>query len=419
MAYVADGPFGIYYYNITDPYNLAFDNAFDVFDNVTAIDIEGAKLYAVDESGGAIQTSFYVYDIVDIQTPVQIGTQGLDSQFYDIFVDGDIAYAADHEWMLPYNISDPTNPGYTTYTNNYTNGVWGFGPFALSTGAGVSLVDCTVMGATDPTIYHYPGATTGQQITIYGDYTYVANKSNLIIIRHFESLADTYVAGATTAQSLEVDTTSYEIYNATLTSEDYVPQGTILEYYLSADGGSHWEFVTPGLLHTFQYPGDDLRFLIAFLGPKDRSPQVYELTIDYIFNIPPDAPTLTDPTAVITTSSFDLVWTASVDDFSVDHYEIQMDDSGTFAAPAEYTSTGLTYEITGLTNGTYYFRVRAIDSHGASGSWSATVDAIISIPPTVPLPWWVYAIVGGGLLLVVVIIIIVVMVKKRKVAATR
>ncbi|MHA1186546.1 MAG: hypothetical protein ACTSSK_06660, partial [Candidatus Heimdallarchaeota archaeon] len=417
VAFVADGPAGVYVMNTTDPYNMVYWCSFtDIFTNVTAVAVEGAKLYVVEDIGGSPVTSVRVFDITDINVEIQLGFQALTAQFYDVFIDGDVAYTSDKEWMLPYNVTDPTNPYYTTWTNKYSYGCWGFGPYALSTGDGVSLIDCTDMTAADPTISIYPDATTGHQITTSGDYTYVSNKSNLIILRHFESLADTYVAGPTAAQSLEIDTTDYIIYNATLTPDDYIPAGTTLHYLMSADGGAHWDYVAPGALHTFQYAGNDLRYRIVFSGPKDKSPHVYELNIEYYFNTPPGVPAIVDPGVEIAVSAIEITWTASVEDFGIDHYQLQIDDDSGFTSIInEYLTSDLSQIITGLANGTtYYIRIRAIDVFGLTSPWSSTVDFAVVIPVSVPLPWWAYAIIGGGAGLILLIIIISVAIKKRK-----
>lgn len=422
VAIVADGQAGIYIANITDPYNMVFWCSFtDIFNNVTAVDVQCGNLYVVDENGGSITNSFYVFDITDIDVEVQVGVQSVEAQFYDIFVDGDVAYASDLDWMLPYNLTDPANPHWTTWTDDDSYGVWGFGPFALNAAGphGVGLVDCTDMGATDPTISNYPNATAALQITTYGDFTYIANTSNLIILRHFESFADTYIAGLSTAQSLEVDSTDYIIYNATLTPDDYIPTRTAIDYYMSADGGVHWEAVTPGVLHTFQNLGNDLRFRADFLGPKYISPQLYEITIDYLYNDQPSTPLLNDPGVLIEVSSVDITWNASTDDVGIDHYELQVDSESSFVTPmSTYNITGLTQTVTGLTNGTYYFRVRAVDDYNLTSDWSATVDLQVEIP-AINIPWWGYVIIGGGLVAIILIIVITTLIRRKKKGATR
>lgn len=283
MAIVADGPFGIYLFNISDTSNAVYLGFFDSFNNVTAVWIQGHQLYIVEENGGAVVASLYIYNVADFSAPVQTGFSAVDSMFYDIWVDGDIAFTADNEWMLPYNLTDPTTPAWTTWTNNDSFGVWGFGPYCLSTGVhGVDLCDLSDPYLADPVISSYTEATGGKQVTISGDYTYVANTSSLIILRHFESLADTYVAGTTFAKSLEIDTLTFGVIkSATLSSTQFLPPGTQADYFLSADGGLNWEAVIPGTPHEFVNKGMELLWQVEISGPRYSSVHLYEITIDY------------------------------------------------------------------------------------------------------------------------------------------
>jgi hypothetical protein len=66
-----------------------------------------------------------------------------------------------------------------------------------------------------------------------------------------------------TAQSLSIDYNNGTITTATLTAT--VSYGDYT-YYLTADGGSHWEQVTNGVAHTFTDTGTDLRWKITGSG---------------------------------------------------------------------------------------------------------------------------------------------------------
>ncbi|MBX4186771.1 MAG: DUF2341 domain-containing protein [Candidatus Doudnabacteria bacterium] len=78
------------------------------------------------------------------------------------------------------------------------------------------------------------------------------------------------------AQSLTVDTVGYNIISATLTKNDTVGGGT-LTYYLSNDGGSTFNQVTPASLYTFSTTGSDLRFKVSITG----NATVQDVSIDY------------------------------------------------------------------------------------------------------------------------------------------
>lgn len=296
VVFVADGSYGVYLYNISDPSILNVMGFFDVFDNVTALWVQGPHLYVVESLPGApVVASLYIYNIADIENEVQIGFSAVDAMFYDIYVDGDIGYTADNSWMILYNLTDPTTPVWTTWTNNDSYGVWGFGPYCLSTGThGVSLYDSSDTTIPVPASSSYPDATGGKQITIHGDYSYIANTTSLIILRHFESLADTYIAGSTFAQSNSIFTMANgSITSATLVVEDYVPSQTGIEYFMSANG-TNWEPVIPNVEHIFLNPGTDLRWQAVFTGPNYRSAHLYQIEISYDYNYesPGISPTL-------------------------------------------------------------------------------------------------------------------------------
>ena len=156
-------------------------------------------------------------------------------------------------------------------------------------------------------------------------------------------------------------------------------------------------------------------FYQGFIGTIYGSGVVnIDVTVELPPNTPPSIPTIIDPGVVSTTSSVEVNWSASTDDYGLDYYELQVDDEIGFATPINsYNVTGLSHIVSGLTNGTYYFRVRAVDIDGLASGWSSVVDINVEIPAT-NIPWWAYLIGGGGLLLIVLIVIVVLIVRKKK-----
>jgi hypothetical protein len=69
-----------------------------------------------------------------------------------------------------------------------------------------------------------------------------------------------YDTGRGRATSLEVDTVSGPITNATLTAVAMLPANTWINFWLSNDGGAHWQLVQPGTPHWFVSLGSDLRW---------------------------------------------------------------------------------------------------------------------------------------------------------------
>lgn len=92
------------------------------------------------------------------------------------------------------------------------------------------------------------------------------------------------------AQSTKINTTTESIVKATLNEVITSTSGGTVNYYLSANGGTNWESVTPGVEHTFTNSGNDLRWK-ANLSTTDPAvtPEVDSLSINYSSQTtPPD-----------------------------------------------------------------------------------------------------------------------------------
>jgi hypothetical protein len=228
-----------------------------------------------------------------------------------------------------------------------------------------------------------------ESVHISGDYVYACGDIYLSISRIYEGAASNFFTGTTSAVSLEIDSTDEQIENATLNAQSWIPAGTQILYELSADGGAHWEIVTPGVEHNFMYFGNDLRFRANITSNyTDISPHLYEITIDYEYNDVPSTPSLTDPGITDDDGEFTVTWSASIDDGYIDHYVLQMSDSASFSTILDsWTLTGTSQPVSGLSNNTYYFRVRAVDDDSVSSPWSSTESIEVAIPPaTTPPP---------------------------------
>ncbi len=70
---------------------------------------------------------------------------------------------------------------------------------------------------------------------------------------------------------------------------------------------------------------------------------------------------------------------------NADQYVLEEDDNDNFSSPeTRYVGVDSAYNVTGQTAGTWYYRVRAINSVGSSG-WSASVSTTVDAP-TLPSP---------------------------------
>ncbi len=290
LFYTYSGGFGIA--NISTPSSPIYYPDY-IGANVTACWVQGYHLYlACNLSGDGY--GIRVYDITDALNPVLVDDDlWLSSNHYDIFVDGDVAYAANNFWEGVYNVTNPFEVAISDSIYNPPSrclGVWGFGPYMISAryGEGISIFDTSDI--TDSRlISSNTGISTAIQVTVHGDYIYVANRNSLEILHFFDS-SSSFVTGVSTAQSITVDTTLDLITNATIDATTLIPYSTGMSYYLSADGGLNWESVYLGVPHTFTNPGSDLRFRVNLTTSlSDRSALLFDITIDYdhISLVPP------------------------------------------------------------------------------------------------------------------------------------
>lgn len=117
--------------------------------------------------------------------------------------------------------------------------------------------------------------------------TIVANPSTAIIYAGgVGGKYASYMVGYTSDRnglSVAIDGTSQNIYKATLTATASTPTNTTITYYLSNDGGSHWNAVTSGVEYTFTTAASDLRWK-ANMTTTDLSvtPEITGISISYV-----------------------------------------------------------------------------------------------------------------------------------------
>ncbi|MDD4281549.1 MAG: Ig-like domain-containing protein, partial [Candidatus Methanofastidiosa archaeon] len=107
----------------------------------------------------------------------------------------------------------------------------------------------------------------------------------------------------------------------------------------------------------------------------------WTFTID---NTPPGVPTIIGPSGgdTITDSTPTLSWNAVAD---ASTYDVQVSTSNTFSSTAYAASdlSGTSHTIpagSALANGTYYWRVQAVDAASNESGWSATASFVVNVP---------------------------------------
>ena len=106
-------------------------------------------------------------------------------------------------------------------------------------------------------------------------------------------------------------------------------------------------------------------------------------------NAPPDTQPPTAPSnllaTAVSTSQINLSWTAATDNVGVTGYRVERRDPGSSSFVQIGTTTGTTFNDTGLAAGTSYdYQVRASDAAGNLGAYSAVATATTQTPDTQP-----------------------------------
>ncbi|NHJ48399.1 MAG: hypothetical protein FK733_11500 [Asgard group archaeon] len=257
--------------------------------NLSCIYVEGRKIFVGDYLGGT-GTGIYIISNIDPTNLQLIEYQdGLFSYHNEFVVEGDILYSANGRWLHLWNISDPSivmldfvNYGLNNHT---TKDVQPFGNYLITAN---SFIGTHLFDTIDPTdiqlLSTYIESDNASKVAICGDYTYIANFDTLEVLRHFESVGDTYIDDTHLAQSTSIFTMPNGSISAATLNIDamQLPNPLALTFQMTADGGN-WEIVTPGVLHTFADPGTDLRWRATFNGDTYRSPHLYLVEIEYEF----------------------------------------------------------------------------------------------------------------------------------------
>jgi len=277
-ALMAQGPAGLKIVDFTNPLNpsVVFTVATT---NATRIALNGNTAYIADRSGGV-----RIIDISNIRSPsvkTPLGT--IDAQ--DLAVSGSYLFLADGSGGVKiYSITNPTVPSAVGSFTQATQaqGIAVAGPFAyVADGSnGLKLLDITL--PNKPVLAQAFTTTQAGGVTAWGDYVLVSDMAGgLKVVRAFKNLTDYMPSGV--GQSINVNSTLAKIPWAQMDASQNLPADTNISYYLSNNGGTTWELVTIGNLHTFASPaGSSLRWK-AVLSTSDttKSPEVDSLRITY------------------------------------------------------------------------------------------------------------------------------------------
>lgn len=292
VAFVADGEWGLYISNVTDPYGMDHGYWFDEMENTTAVTTQGHFVYTVGNGSTSYEFGQHNININDHSNPILADViQWTDAE--DIVVSGDYAYIANgYSGVNIGDITDPWNIINSAYNplpgTTYCTAIEVFGNYVFigERWFGLRCIDASDIEELTILNSYTAGSLDVRSLTISGDYLYAACGNQLLIFRIFRSAGDTY-QDECLAQSLTFDTTPFPIVEATLTATTSEPAGTSIAWYISADGGVNWASVPLGVAWPFINVGSDLRWRAIISNPNDgETASISSVSITYV-DIPP------------------------------------------------------------------------------------------------------------------------------------
>jgi len=390
-AYVADETKGLAVIDISNPLSMSLVENYTVPGSAEQIYVSGDYAYLASGSGG-----LHIFNISDPTNVIHVTTYTTSEWIRDVYISGNYAFlAASNTGLEIINITDPRTPTYvSSHSAGAGIGIFISGDYAYIAGFGSGLI---VVNITDPSNPSSAGSYNtpfyAGRVYVSGDYAFIADGylgtlgGDLLVVEVRRNRARQFETPCV-AQSTTVFTglTSSSLVNVTLTSSSSVPAGTTITYYLSADNGVHCEQVSSGVKHTFIYAGNQLKWK-AVLSTTDSkvSPSISSLSISYKTLL--NAPSLVNPSDGLITNnnSPTFTWSSIAD---TNYYLIQIDDTSDFNSPIvneTIPSTSTDYNSSSLPDGTYYWRVSAVDSEDDWGVFSSIRTLIIdTTPPTSP-----------------------------------
>ncbi|MBY8999784.1 MAG: hypothetical protein KGD64_02620 [Candidatus Heimdallarchaeota archaeon] len=332
LAYLANGNYGLLILDVTDKSNITKHSSVDlpsvssdilVHNQHAFIPVYSGGLRVVNvtdtsnpwDEGGFISTSAdaygvaisgnYLYvavshaglDVYDISTPTSptfVDNVDLDGYAKKVEISGNYAYVAcDLGGLQIVDISDPTNMTSIVHLDDNTRymGVDIKDSYVFVAGYLSSDYFMRMSDISDPYnpiatgVYELP--YNGYDVFVNGDFAYVAATTAGLISLRFAMIDDPYGEYYQSYAVARSNTVNYalageEFEKVTLDIIGVLDGGTSIDYYVSADGATNWEQVTPGVEHVFANPGRQLSWMAEFFTSDDTTtPVLNNLTLSY------------------------------------------------------------------------------------------------------------------------------------------
>jgi len=466
--YVATLYDGLLVYNISDYQNTQLVSSFGPSE-AAQVYVEGSYAYLATYDEG-----IQIFDVSNPQSIVSVANYTTidTSAFRGVTKVGDYLFTLDY---LPIhhdsgvhivNVTDPANPTFvsrcTTYAYTYEivivdDYVFGDGP--------LGLFAMSISNISEPTIINNAEGIGGGRDNLVRDnenlywcwsfglrvvdisdpYDLQVNEINSTMDSHCTTFADGFIyttryvdgneileahsldwaynAEACSLSVYETPLETFYVTQATLTATDTILASTSIDYYMSVDDGIWWEPVESGILHSFSRTGSNLKWkAILDTSIPSNTPEISSINISLKIQLKP--PIVHDYSVVPIYNKPSFTWDALE---GADGYRFQLDEVSTFDSPnlidELFDSSATSYAIeTPLENGTYYYRIAAIDEDGDIGVFPYPRTLSIGTPTTtttttttdgtgIPLDPMILAI---GAIAIIGLVAVVVIIQKRK-----
>ncbi|WP_321431112.1 PKD domain-containing protein [uncultured Methanolobus sp.] len=276
-AYVI-GTHGLTIIDVTDPSSPILKESYHTNGSAQAVYLKGNYAYVADGINGLV-----IVDVTNPSSPLLVGSYDTAGSANDIEIEGNYAYIADEENGLTIvDISNPTKPILSGIcdTGDYAFGVSVEGNYAYVTDFVRGLVIVDVTDKTAPVIVgtyyigNSPSIGWAEDVCINGDYAYVAWSDGLLIVNIKDPSAP-ILAGSYSATSVarDVEVLGDYVYLAnafnglvilhTNIQNDKPTDGSLiraqgsLEVYVIENDTKH-HFTSPEALEWNEYSFDDV-----------------------------------------------------------------------------------------------------------------------------------------------------------------
>ncbi|MEO0234617.1 MAG: T9SS type A sorting domain-containing protein [candidate division WOR-3 bacterium] len=428
-AYVADEDYGLRIINISNPSSPTEVGYYDTPGWALGVYVSGSYAYVADEDYG-----LRIINISNPSSPTSVGYYDTPGYAYDVYVSGSYAYVADDYDLRIIDISNPSSPTEVGYydTPGYACGVYVSGSYAYVADYDYGLRIINISNPTSPTevgYYDTPGYACG--VYVSGSYAYVADEDYGLRIINISNPTNPTEVGYynTPGSALGVYVSNSYIYLADGNSGFYILQNLLLdtippsafnlispsgnitdntptytwnksydtnfkEYRLYVNGSL--KSTTTDTTYTEPTPISDGQYIwyvtaVDSAGNVRQSSQVDTFILDVT---KPPIPILVSPgnNSISSTNTIHFTWRSVVDNYSgIKRYELMYDEDSLFGSPVIQSVTDTTYTAV-LSEGRYYWKVRAVDNFDNVGDWSLRwsfeYDGTAPVAPVLISPKW-------------------------------